>query len=60
MIFLPESDFLRASKIGNRIITNFNNEILIISDDKIKINLSIGISEYNNDQTYDELINSAD
>lgn len=60
MIFLPETNHKGAFNIGNRIISYFNKEKLRIVDHEIKVAMSIGISEYNNNQTYDELINNAD
>jgi diguanylate cyclase (GGDEF)-like protein/PAS domain S-box-containing protein len=60
MLFLPETNQMGALNIGNRIISYFNKYKLKTLDNEIKIAVSIGISEYNNNQTYDELINNAD
>lgn len=60
MIFLPETNHKAAYSIGRRIISYFNNERLTVREHQIKVAISIGISEYNNNQTYDELINNAD
>lgn len=60
MIFLPETNHEGALIIGNRMISFFNQEKVKIVDHEINVSISIGISEYNNNQTYDELINNAD
>ena len=60
MIFLPETNQKKAYEIANRMISFLNREKIKIKAHEIKVAISIGISEYNNNQTYDALLHAAD
>jgi len=60
MIFLPETNHNEALTIGNRIISFFNQNKLKILDDEIKVAISMGVSVFDGNQKYDQLINNAD
>ena len=60
LIILPDTDKKIAGEIGNRMLDKINNEKIRVSDKTLKVTISIGLSEYINNENIDKLIERVD
>ena len=60
LILLPETEMKKGSEIANRIFKKINKEKFKYNDVAVKISISIGVSEYREDETMDEFIARVD
>jgi diguanylate cyclase (GGDEF)-like protein len=60
LIILPDTDIAMANEISNRILKKINKEEICVKDKVLKVTISIGLSEYINNENIDKFIERVD
>ena len=60
LVILPDTDKKMAGEIGNRMLSKINSEKIRVSDKTLKVTISIGLSEYINNENVDKFIERVD
>lgn len=60
LIILPDTDKEMGVEIGNRILKKINKEKISVKDKILKVTISIGLSEYINNEDVDKFIERVD